>query len=57
MNKKRINRDEVRESSFPVVSTKAEKEAYAQAAAKMGLSRSAWVRMILNKEIERSKKR
>lgn len=45
------NRDEVRENSFTVMATKAEKDAIQARAEKMGLSMSAWVRMVLAEKI------
>ena len=45
------NRDEVRESTFTVTATKAEKEAIKKAANKIGLTMSAWVRMVLAEKI------
>ncbi len=51
MKTPKANRDEVRESSFTVLSTREEKESYTKEAQKMGLTRSAWVRMVLNEKI------
>lgn len=45
------NREEVRESTFTVTVTKAEKEAIQEMAYKTGLTLCAWVRMILNEKI------
>ena len=45
------NRDEVRESTFTVTATRAEKEAIKKEANKTGLTMSAWVRMVLNEKI------
>lgn len=45
------NRDEVRENSLTITMLKTEKEAVAREAAKIGLSMSAWVRMILAEKI------
>lgn len=53
MKTARSNRDEVRENSFTVMATKAEKEAVRKMADKSGLSMSAWVRMVLNEKLER----
>ena len=47
----KANRDEVRENTFTVTATKAEKEAIQNAAYKSGLSMSAWVRMVLAEKI------
>lgn len=51
MKTAKANRDEVRENSFTVMSTNAEKMSYIQEASRLGLSLSAWVRMILNEKI------
>ena len=51
MKTPKSNRDEVRENSFTVMATKAEKEAIQKMADKSGLSLSAWVRMVLNEKI------
>jgi predicted HicB family RNase H-like nuclease len=51
MKTPRSNRDEVRENSFTVLATKAEKEAIQKMADKNGLSMSAWVRMVINEKI------
>ena len=48
------NRDEVRESTFTVTATKAEKEAIKKMANKSGLTMSAWVRMVLSEKINRN---
>lgn len=53
MKTAKSNRDEVRENSFTVLTTKAEKEAIQRMADKSGLSMSAWVRMVLNEKINR----
>ena len=45
------NRDEVRESSFTVMATQAERDAIKKMADKSGLTMSAWVRMVLNEKI------
>ena len=45
------NHEEVRESTFTVTVTKAEKEAIKKAANKIGLTMSAWVRMVLNEKL------
>ena len=45
------NRDEVRETTFTVTATKAEKEAIQEMAYKTGLTLCAWVRMVLNEKI------
>lgn len=45
------NRDEVREVSFTVMAKKAEKDAYTAAGDKLGLTLSAWIRMVLNEKI------
>lgn len=51
MKTPRSNRNEVRENSFTVMATKAEKEAIQRMADKSGLSMSAWVRMVINEKI------
>jgi antitoxin component of RelBE/YafQ-DinJ toxin-antitoxin module len=51
MKTPKINRDEVRESTFTVTATRAEKEAIQRMADKSGLTMSAWVRMVLNEKI------
>lgn len=51
MKTPRSNRDDVRENSFTVMATKAEKEAIQRMADKSGLSMSAWVRMVINEKI------
>lgn len=51
MKTAKSNRDEVRENSFTVPATKAEKAAFVKESHEMGLSLSAWVRMILNEKI------
>lgn len=51
MKKPNENRDEVRENTLAVKSTKEEKEAIKKMANKSGLTMSAWVRMVLNEKI------
>ena len=53
MKSAKANRDEVRENSFTVLATKAEKDAYTREGLKLGLSRSAWIRMVLNEAISK----
>lgn len=53
MKTRKINRDEVRENRMTIPMAKAEKEAIQKMADKSGLSMSAWVRMVLIKEINR----
>lgn len=53
MKTPRSNRDDVRENSFTVMATKAEKEAIQRMADKSGLSMSAWVRMVINRELNK----
>lgn len=55
MKKAKTNRDEVRENSFTVLALKNEKISYKKQASKMGLSLSAWVRMVLNENIDGGK--
>ena len=45
------NRDEVRENTFTVTATRAEKEAIQRMARQSGLSMSSWVRMVLAEKI------
>jgi antitoxin component of RelBE/YafQ-DinJ toxin-antitoxin module len=45
------NRDEVRENSLTITMLKTEKEAVAREAKKMGLTMSAWARMVLAEKI------
>ena len=47
----KVNRDEVRKSTFTVTATKVEKEAIQEMANKSGLTMSAWVRMVLAAKI------
>ena len=51
MKMAKSNRDEVRENSLTITMLKTEKEAVSREARKMGLSMSAWVRMVLNEKI------
>lgn len=51
MKTAKVNRAEVRENSFTVTATKAEKEAVQKMANQSGLSMSAWVRMIIAEKI------
>ena len=51
MKTAKTNRDEVRENTFTVTATKAEKEAIRKMANQNGLSMSAWVRMVLAEKI------
>jgi predicted HicB family RNase H-like nuclease len=51
MKTAKSNRDEVRENTFTVATTRAEKEAIQRMARQSGLSMSAWVRMVLNEKI------
>ena len=53
MKKAKSNRDEVRENTLCVLLSASEKEAVEREANKMGLSMSAWARMVLAKEINR----
>lgn len=53
MKTAKLNRDEVRENTITIPMTKAEKEAISSAAQKIGLSMSAFVRMVINKELAR----
>ena len=51
MKKAKSNRDEVRENTLCVLLSATEKEAVEREANKMGLSRSAWARMVLNEKL------
>ena len=51
MKTPKANRDEVRENTFTVTVTRAEKEAIQKMANKSGLSMSAWVRMVIAEKI------
>ena len=51
MKKAKSNRDEVRENTLCVLLSATEKEAVEREANKMGLSMSAWARMILAEKI------
>jgi hypothetical protein len=51
MKTPKANRDEVRESTFTVTATRAEKEAIQKMANQSGLTLSAWVRMVLMDKI------
>ena len=51
MNKPKANREEVREKTFTVTVTRAEKKAIQEMANKSGLTLSAWVRMVLAEKI------
>ena len=51
MKTAKANRDEVRENTLTITATRAEKEAIKKAANKIGLTMSAWVRMVLNEKI------
>lgn len=51
MKTAKANRDEVRENTLTITATRAEKEAIKKAADKIGLTMSAWVRMVLNEKI------
>lgn len=53
MKTRKSNRDEVRENTLAIPMTKAEKEAIREASAQIGLSMTAWARMVLNKEINK----
>lgn len=51
MKTAKINRDEVRETTFTVTVTRLEKEAIQKEANKVGLTMSSWVRMIVGEKI------
>ena len=54
MKTAKTNREEVRESSLTITMLKSEKEAVVREANKMGLSMSAWVRMVLAEKINQN---
>lgn len=51
MNKPRINRKSVKEKTLAVMLTEPEKEAVEREANRLGLSMSAWARMVLAEKI------
>lgn len=51
MNKPKYNRSEVRETTFTVTVTRAEKNAIREQAKKIGLTMSSWARMVLAEKI------
>jgi antitoxin component of RelBE/YafQ-DinJ toxin-antitoxin module len=51
MKTPKSNRDEVRETTFTVTVTRSEKKAIQEAATKIGLTMSSWVRMIIGEKI------
>lgn len=51
MKTPKVNRDEVKETTFTVTSTRAFKKAMQQRADENGLTLSAWVRMVLAEKI------
>lgn len=51
MKTAKANRDDVRETTFTVTVTKNEKDAIQKAAAKIGLTMSSWVRMVVAEKI------
>ena len=51
MNKPKANREDVRETSFTVMVTRAEKKAIQEKASKIGLTASSWARMVLAEKI------
>lgn len=53
MKTAKSNRDEVRENSLTITMLKTEKEAVIREATKMGLSMSAWARMVLAEKINK----
>ena len=53
MNKPREDRESVRSDTFTVSATRAEKEAIMKMASNSGLTMSAWVRMVIRKEIDK----
>ena len=51
MKTAKVNRDEVREYTLSILLSASEKEAVEREANKMGLSMSAWARMVLAEKI------
>lgn len=51
MKKPKVNRDEVRETTFTVSVTRSEKEAIHEESSKIGLTMSSWARMVLAEKI------
>lgn len=51
MNKPKDNREAVRETSFTVMVTRAEKKAIQEEANKIGLTASSWARMVIAEKI------
>lgn len=54
MKTPKANRDEVRESTLTIPLTRAEKEAVKKRSDKIGITMSAWVRMVLNEKINQN---
>ena len=54
MNKPKENREEVRNNFFAVAVNNAEKKAIKKESNKMGISMSAWVRMVIAEKINRN---
>lgn len=53
MKTAKTNRDEVRENTLCILLTAPEKEAVGKEASKIGLSMSAWARMVLAEKINK----
>lgn len=51
MKTAKSNRDEIRENTLTIPMTRNEKESIQKASGAMGLSMSAWVRMVLTEKI------
>ena len=51
MKAAKANRDDIRGNTLAILLTNAQKEAVESEANKVGLSMSAWVRMVLNEKI------
>lgn len=54
MNKPKVNRDDVRETTFTVTVTRSEKDAIQKSAAQSGLTMSSWVRMVIAEKINQN---
>ena len=56
MKTAKSNRDEIRENTLTIPMTKKEKESIQKASGAMGLSMSAWARMVIAEKINRGEK-
>ena len=53
MNKPKVNRDEIRETTFTVTVTRSEKDTIQKIASQSGLTMSSWVRMVIAEKINK----